>query len=120
MSRHFTAAVLVFVYFAPAQAQEMPDRAERLGRLPSELIKAKRTDAEILDALFLASLARLPKDHEKENALKHMKAAANRQTICEDVLWTLINTKEFMVMSGMTLEQLLRFGEKVTAAMQKK
>lgn len=120
MPRLFSPAMLLLIAFGVAQGQETIDRAERLGRLPAELIKAKKTDAEIMEALFLATLARFPKDQEKENISKHVKAAANRQAAYDDVIWALVNTKEFATLSGMTAEQMLQFSDKVQAAMRKK
>jgi hypothetical protein len=48
-------------------------QAERLARLPTELVNAKRTDGEIVDALFIATLARLPAEAEKAIATKQLQ-----------------------------------------------
>src|SRR5262245_47949468 len=61
------------------------DRLERIGRLPADLVKAKKTDAEIAEALCLAALSRLPSDAEKEIAAKHLAGAKNREEAARDL-----------------------------------
>ncbi len=61
------------------------------------LAKTKLTNAELVDELFLATLTRKPKDEEKEFALKHMVEAKNRAEAITEVLWALVNTREFIL-----------------------
>jgi RNA polymerase sigma factor (sigma-70 family) len=82
------------------EAREPPNLAERLGRLPDELLKAKKTDAEIIDACYLATLARFPEKKEREHLSKFLKDAANRAEGCRDVLWALVNSSEFLKLHG--------------------
>jgi hypothetical protein len=62
-----------------------------------KLAKTKLTSAEVVDELFLAALARYPKADEKEDAVKHLDEAKNRQEAIIDVLWALVNTREFIL-----------------------
>src|SRR5262249_5584095 len=103
----------------PAKVQDAfppPDLPERLGRLPGELVKAKRVGFEILNAFYLAALTRRPLDQEKERMLKHLKDAANREEACRDVLWALVNSQEFLKLHGLDKRDLMdvstEFGEK--------
>ncbi len=64
------------------------------GRL-QKLLAAKKTDDEILDELFLATLTRPPTAEEKQ-AFTGYRAAKDRQTAFTDTLWALINTREFI------------------------
>jgi hypothetical protein len=66
------------------------------GRL-EKLLNAKMADARIVDELFLATLTRLPDSDEKKAALERVSAAANREAGLTDVLWALINTREFIL-----------------------
>jgi hypothetical protein len=66
------------------------------GRL-RKLIAAKKSDEEIVEEFFLATLARVPNDGEKQAALETIKANANRQNGLADVVWALINTREFIL-----------------------
>jgi hypothetical protein len=63
----------------------------------ARLSAAGGTDNAMLDELFLASLSRLPTAEERGVLLdKLRRPAANRRRILEDVLWALINHKEFL------------------------
>jgi hypothetical protein len=59
---------------------------------------AKRSEAERLDELYLRALARPASEAERKVALEHVaKADAKaKQAAWEDVVWALINTKEFL------------------------
>ncbi len=70
-----------------------------------ELLKAKSEDLEVLEELFLATLARLPTDRERQWFLdyrtKKVPAAGDRggqarRALFVDTLWALINTTEFI------------------------
>jgi hypothetical protein len=66
------------------------------GRLMT-LLKAKKSDAEILDELFLATLSRLPSEREKSAFARHREGESNRDTAFVNTLWALINTREFIL-----------------------
>ena len=66
------------------------------GRL-SKLLAAKTSDARIVDELFLATLSRLPDAGEKTTALERVSAASDREAGLVDVLWALVNTREFIL-----------------------
>ena len=70
--------------------------ADRNGRV-AQLARTKLTNEELVEELFLAALARLPKADEKEEALKHLTQARSRQEGITDVLWALVNTREFIL-----------------------
>ncbi len=68
----------------------------RDGRLFA-LLSAKKTDAEILDDLFLASFGRLPRATEMQRLLPLVAGdAATREEAYADVLWALLNSTEFL------------------------
>ncbi len=81
---------------AAADARLAPEFVARLGRLPAELVKARRSDADAVDALYLALLVRLPSERERETAAAHLRAAKDREEAVRDVAWALMNTKEFL------------------------
>lgn len=66
------------------------------GRL-AKLLTAKKSDARIVDELFLATLSRLPDDEEKKAALARVSDAPDREGGLADVLWALVNTREFIL-----------------------
>jgi hypothetical protein len=65
----------------------------RLGRL----LAAGKADAEILDELCLAALCRHPSDAETKAALAVVAKAKDRRAALEDVLWGILNAKEFLL-----------------------
>jgi hypothetical protein len=57
----------------------------------------KRPDAEKVDELFLWAFARKPDDEQRAEALKHIaKHKDSKKAAYEDILWALLNTKEFV------------------------
>jgi len=60
-----------------------------------KLAESKLTPAEVIDELYLTVLARLPNDKEKAASLA-VFAESDRRAAAEDVLWALLNTKEFL------------------------
>jgi hypothetical protein len=66
------------------------------GRL-GKLLKADRPDEVVVEELFLATLSRLPDEAERRAALDQLRAAGNRRAGFRDVLWALINTREFIL-----------------------
>ena len=65
------------------------------GRL-AKLMEAKKSDSEILDELYMATVGRPPGGVERSVVSALMKPPAERKTVFEDVLVTLLNSKEFL------------------------
>jgi hypothetical protein len=66
------------------------------GRLRS-LLDSRLGDSEIVDELFLATLSRAPEQNERPAALDHIRARPDRAAAFFDVLWALLNTREFIL-----------------------
>jgi hypothetical protein len=62
-----------------------------LGRLLGE----KRSDAEIIDRLFLAALSRNATPEERDHCLTLIGKAPAREKGYQNVLWALLSTNEF-------------------------
>src|SRR5262249_55160572 len=61
------------------------------------MVRDKRPDAEKVDELFLWAFARKPSDEQRAVALAHIaKQGANKKAAYENILWALLNTKEFV------------------------
>jgi hypothetical protein len=73
------------------KAIEAPDN--RLGKL----LKAGKSNSEIVEELFLAALTRLPNDRERSAIVARIENASNRRVALEDVLAALLNSKEFLL-----------------------
>lgn len=66
------------------------------GRIAT-LVKSKKSDDEIFEEMFLASLSRFPTDDEKAAFAEHQKKGGDRAAMFTDVMWALINTREFVL-----------------------
>jgi hypothetical protein len=59
-------------------------------------IAAGKSDAEIIESLYLTALSRPPLPEEQQTAQNHVKANEDRTRALEDVAWAVINSKEFL------------------------
>jgi hypothetical protein len=62
-----------------------------------KLAKSKLNTDELIEELFLATLTRFPRADEKTDALKYLASAKNKTEAVTDVLWALVNTREFIL-----------------------
>jgi hypothetical protein len=69
--------------------------ADAKGRI-AQWIAAGRTDDEITTELYLRALSRPPSADELAANREFLTLSTNRQEIFEDVLWALVNSKEFL------------------------
>jgi hypothetical protein len=60
------------------------------------LLKSGKPDAEILDTLFLSTLARHPAPEESKALLTMIAQSPKREDAFQDALWALLNSKEFL------------------------
>lgn len=67
------------------------------GRI-ARLLASKASDAAVLEELFLAAYARRPFEGESSRLLQDLDGAAGpaRQARFEDLLWAMLNSKEFL------------------------
>jgi hypothetical protein len=62
----------------------------------ARFFKEKKSAAEMVEELYLVALARSPKESERKRLTEYIEKADNKQRATEDVLWALLNTREFM------------------------
>jgi hypothetical protein len=82
--------------FRMTDAAVMAKFNDRTGRV-AELAKSKMGDDQIVEEAFLATLSRRPTPSQKEDALRHLKEAKNRAEGVADLVWALVNTREFIL-----------------------
>jgi WD40 repeat protein len=78
-----------------ASGDRLDQQLDRLDKLLQELAESKRGDQQAVEALYLATLTRFPSPSESEIALSHLTKQKDRREGLADVLWALVNTKEF-------------------------
>ncbi|MGL5096888.1 MAG: DUF1549 domain-containing protein [Planctomycetia bacterium] len=89
-----------------ANSGEVEDKIAGDHSRVDKLMKANKTDREIVDELYLAAYGRYPADAERSRAESYLAAglkripnaspADARRRGAEDLLWTLVNSKEFI------------------------
>jgi hypothetical protein len=62
----------------------------------AELEASQQSPAEMVEELFLRTFSRLPRPAELEGALTRLEQSPARRAGIEDLLWTLLNSKEFL------------------------
>ena len=86
-----------------AQALHLMNAPETMAKLRSRfgavrrLVESNLSEADIVDELYLSTLSRFPVAEERELMVSvFADPLSSRQTAVEDILWTLINTREFV------------------------
>jgi len=78
---------------SPESFQKIRHRDGRAAALAAK----KLSDEQVIDQLFLATLSRLATDRERKLLqAAFTESSGNRREAVEDILWTLLNTKEFL------------------------
>jgi hypothetical protein len=65
----------------------------RLGKA----LASGQNDEQLIDELYWSALSRKPTTAETQAMLAHLQRAASRRRGLEDVLWSLLNSKEFLL-----------------------
>lgn len=72
------------------------DKVRNANNRLGALLNQKKPDGEMLNELYLAALSRMPEGDEIDAALSHVNRAEDKRKAWEDVLWALLNTREFL------------------------
>lgn len=62
----------------------------------AQLIAAKKSNEEVVEALYLRGFSRKPTASESKDASAMIAAAPNRKAAIEDFVWLVLNSKEFL------------------------
>jgi hypothetical protein len=77
-------------------SDEVQNKLSRPGGRAEKMARDSRPDAEKVDELFLWAFARKPDEEQRDLALRHIgKNSANKKVAYENILWALLNSKEF-------------------------
>jgi hypothetical protein len=93
--RDSSASVLQVLSFAnhPRVRQKIADP----NGLVARVLKAAPSDEKRIEEIYLASLSRLPTEAEQKACLKYLKQSPTPAKGLEGVLWSLLNTREFLL-----------------------
>ena len=67
------------------------------GNRIDKLLDSEKTGREIVDDLFLSALTRFPTAEELQATVPDLEGAADRRAALEDIAWSLLNSKEFLL-----------------------
>jgi len=62
-----------------------------------QLLDGGRSDSEILEEVYLAALARMPTSTERAGVTGHLGRSPDRRRAWEDLVWAVVNSKEFLL-----------------------
>jgi hypothetical protein len=65
------------------------------GRL-AKLLNAKKPDEQIVEELYLVALSRRPTPSEQQTCRKLLAESPNPRSFYEDLMWSLLNSKQFL------------------------
>ena len=78
-------------------SDEIQNKLARPNGRADAIAKDPRPDTEKIDDIFLWAFSRKPTPQQKESALGHLtKHTMNKKLAYENIIWALLNTKEFM------------------------
>src|SRR5262249_24705230 len=63
----------------------------------AEMLEKGKADDEIVTALYGKVLARKPSSEELATCQRYIKKTDNRKEALEDILWSLVNSTEFLI-----------------------
>ncbi len=62
----------------------------------AKILATNERDEDVINALYLRTLARKPAAEERDTALKYIKEVGKREEAFEDIFWALLNSTEFL------------------------
>ena len=77
-------------------SDEMQKKLAADGGRAAKLATEQRSDEEKIRELYLIALSRQPRSDELAAATGYVAGKENKREAFEDVVWTLVNSKEFM------------------------
>ncbi len=90
--QHFGRKQALELIIGEAVSRRLAEKDNRIGTL----LAAKTPDREFLDTLYLYALSRRPSQSTADRMLAHVTRAADERQAWEDVLWTILNSQEFI------------------------
>lgn len=77
-------------------SEELQRKLTDQSSIAGELAKPEKPAVVAVEELFLRTFSRLPNPSELQDAAKLLESSIERRPAVEDLLWTLLNSKEFL------------------------
>lgn len=77
---------------------EVRDKLTKSGGRIDELLSQIEDPMKIVDELFMAAITRWPTEREKSTIGEYLANSSDRRKAIEDILWSLLNSKEFIML----------------------
>jgi hypothetical protein len=77
-----------------SNSEEIESKLATSGRI-TQALAAKKPPREMVSEFYLAAFSRNPTDRELERALSYLSAQKDQRRALQDLLWVLVNSKEF-------------------------
>jgi hypothetical protein len=61
------------------------------------LLASKKQNSAVIEEMYLSALSRLPTEAERQAAVTALEMSADRRAALEDLMWSLVNAKEFLL-----------------------
>lgn len=90
--QHFGRKQALELIIGQMMSNRLTSKDNRLGRLLAE----QKSDAEILNELYLCALSRVPSETAAKSLSEYVAGSADKRQAWEDVLWTILNSQEFI------------------------
>jgi len=90
--QHFSRKQALELIVGSSVTSRLTQTDNRLGRMLAQ----KKSDSEILDELYLRALSRFPSESTKSAFRDYVAKSADKRQAWEDVLWTILNSQEFI------------------------
>ncbi len=78
------------------EIQQQLETGEKSETWLAELLRSEADDSRAVEQVFLTVLARKPKSSEQEIAARHISSIGDRSEAFQDLLWSLLNSAEFL------------------------
>jgi hypothetical protein len=76
---------------------DLLNKIRKTGARLEKLLAANADNDQLVEELYLWTLARWPSASERAEAVKYLGASSARRTSAEDLFWALLNHREFLV-----------------------
>jgi hypothetical protein len=79
-----------------ANSKELLDKLSSPTALPQEMLKSFGDDDARIREIYMRAFSRAPKEAEMKTALEYLQRKENKQEAYQDLVWAILNCKEFL------------------------